>query len=71
VGVRGREEEVELFLVFLAIIGGFFFFCPLELASLRGGKKEVREREREREREKRKKRIWSAKWGWRARKDGL
>jgi len=46
VGVRGREEEVELFLVFLAIIGGFFFFCPLELALLRGGKKEERERER-------------------------
>ncbi len=46
-GVRGREEEVELFLVFLAIIGGFFFFCPLELALLRGGKKEERERERE------------------------
>jgi hypothetical protein len=57
---------VELFLVFLAIIGVFKnSFCPLELASLRGGKKE------EREREKRKKRIWSAKWGWRARKDGL
>ncbi len=46
-GVRGREEELELFLVFLAIIGVFLFFCPLELASLRGGKKEEREREKE------------------------
>jgi hypothetical protein len=53
VGVRGREEEVELFLVFLAIIGGFFFlFCPLQLALLRGGKKEERERERKKKRGK-------------------
>jgi hypothetical protein len=33
-------------------LGVFFFFCPLELASLRGEKKEEREREREREKGK-------------------
>jgi hypothetical protein len=54
VGVRGREEELELFLVFLAIIGGFFFLLPPG-TRLPKRRKEGRERERERERERKEK----------------
>ncbi len=49
-GVRGREEEVELFLVFLAIIGGFFFLLP---PGTRPPKRRKEGREREREKKKR------------------
>lgn len=56
-GVRGREEEVELFLVFLAIIGGFFFLLP---PGTRPPKRRKEGRERDREEKKKGKKGFGA-----------